>query len=147
MYTPRYIPRYIPQRARSNIDSQHAMVNLIPLLSTTALLLAITSSASTTLHSSIRHAGKLYFGTTADHDTLKNPNIAKTIQQEFGALTPEYSMKWSRVQPHEGNFTLTNSDWVVGWAVKNRKRVRGHTLVWHDSLPYVCRGLVKRSGC
>ena len=44
-------------------------------------------------------------------------------------------MKWSSLQPTEGNFTFATADAQVALAKANSMQVRGHTLVWHDQMP------------
>jgi len=54
---------------------------------------------------------------------------------EFGVMTPESSMKWIAVNPLPGRFEFADMDNLMSFARINDMQVRGHTLVWHRSLP------------
>ena len=54
---------------------------------------------------------------------------------EFGLMSPESSMKWSALNPLPGRFEFADMDTLMNFAEFYAMQVRGHTLVWHDSLP------------
>ncbi|KDQ06960.1 glycoside hydrolase family 10 protein [Botryobasidium botryosum FD-172 SS1] len=87
------------------------------------------------LNKLIQAKGKKYFGTCGDAGTLSNPKNSAIIQAEFGALTPENSMKWDRTESATGVFTFSGGDVVVNYAQAYGKLVRGYTLVSHTNLP------------
>lgn len=55
--------------------------------------------------------------------------------QHFSQVTPGNAMKWDATEPTEGNFTFTEADALVDFAVAHGMRVRGHTLLWHNQTP------------
>ncbi|TEB27025.1 glycoside hydrolase [Coprinellus micaceus] len=88
---------------------------------------APSASNPSGLHSKLASHGKLYF--QLKNDLLPSVEAAAIALAEFGAATPENSMKWDATE------CFTQSDVLVEWAVGNGKLVRGHTLVWHSQLP------------
>ncbi|KAJ3039209.1 Endo-1,4-beta-xylanase 2 [Rhizophlyctis rosea] len=79
--------------------------------------------------------GKKYWGNIVDGNTINNAAITNVLKSEFGAVTPENSMKWEVIEPSRGSFVWTNADAIANFAKTNGKLLRGHTLVWHSQLP------------
>lgn len=79
-----------------------------------------TSSASASSQTSLDNYGlaKLagdhdrYFGVASRSADLDNPTYLKIMNSQFNAVTPEYEMKWSSIQPTQGNFDWTGADAV-----------------------------------
>ncbi|GAA5441630.1 endo-1,4-beta-xylanase Z [Deinococcus caeni] len=79
----------------------------------------------------------LLFGAAVNH-TLFDPNepdYARTLNRHFNAVVAENAMKWAGLHNNREAFAFGFADAIVDTAVKNGQTVRGHTLVWHDSLP------------
>jgi endo-1,4-beta-xylanase len=57
------------------------------------------------------------------------------LTKHFNSITSENDMKWSSLQPTEGNFTYGTADAQVSFAKTNNMAVRGHTLIWHNQNP------------
>jgi len=55
--------------------------------------------------------------------------------EHFNAFTPENEMKWSSIQPAEGQFRFDAADALVEFARKHEMQVTGHTLLWHRQTP------------
>lgn len=79
------------------------------------------------------------FGTAASEGPLaEEQGYQDKAQYEFNSLTPENAMKWSKVEPTKGAYDWSGADAIVDFATKQAKYkqvVRGHTLVWHKSIP------------
>ncbi len=73
------------------------------------------------------HNGRLF--------NASEPLYAETFVEHFDALTPEFEMKWAQIQPQEGVYDFSVVDRMVAFAETRGKRVRGHVLAWHKSLP------------
>lgn len=58
-----------------------------------------------------------------------------TFVREFDSLTPENELKMQALQPRRGHYDFQAADALVRFARRNRKTVRGHTLIWGQSLP------------
>ncbi|MBC6463675.1 endo-1,4-beta-xylanase [Actinomadura sp. HBU206391] len=58
------------------------------------------------------------------------------LAREFSAVSPGNVMKWDTVEPERGMVDLTAADHMMRFASGHRQIVRGHTLVWHNQLPY-----------
>ncbi|KAH8201753.1 hypothetical protein TruAng_004105 [Truncatella angustata] len=113
---------------------------LLLLLSPLAALAAPATElaerqSTTSIDQLIKAKGKLYYGTCTDQNRLSTGKSAAVIQQDFGQVTPENSMKWDTTESSEGKFNFAGGDYLVDWATTNNKTVRGHTLCWHSQLP------------
>ncbi len=58
-----------------------------------------------------------------------------TFVREFDSLTPENELKMQALQPRRGHYDFQAADALVRFARRNHKTVRGHTLIWGQSLP------------
>lgn len=59
----------------------------------------------------------------------------KLIQTQFSSITAENAMKMGPIHPQEIRFNWGPADSLVAFAIRNRLRMRGHTLVWHSQTP------------
>lgn len=80
-------------------------------------------------------SGYFDVGVAIEPRDLDNPTSVALIRRHFNSITAENTMKWDALQPTEGNFRWTNADRIVNFAIENRMRVRGHTLIWHNQTP------------
>jgi endo-1,4-beta-xylanase len=74
-------------------------------------------------------------GTAVDYAYLDPHNIHHGLLRHFNAYVYGNEMKQDALQPAEGRFNWTKGDALIEYAEKNGKKVRGHTLVWHQQVP------------
>lgn len=87
-----------------------------------------------------------YFGAAVRADQLGlDTALRECVLRECGWITPEIHMKWDQLQPRRGWWTFTAADALVVFAAQNNLRLRGHTLLWHQSTPrWVASALRRR---
>ncbi len=78
--------------------------------------------------------GKLV-GAAVQSAFLNDVRYSGVLDREFDYLTAEYEMKWNTVEPSPGDDNFGPGDAIVGYAESMGMRVKGHTLVWHGSVP------------
>jgi len=72
----------------------------------------------------------LLVGSEANDTGLKDTRFASTLAREFNSLTAS-SMSWAQVDC----CGYKAADALVKFASAHKMKVRGHTLIWHGSLP------------
>jgi endo-1,4-beta-xylanase len=82
----------------------------------------------------------LIYGAAIRHDHLAtDAQLASSVIQECGMLVPEWALKWSTpdqpLRPSPDSFDFRAADQSLEFAQANSLLFRGHTLVWHESLP------------
>ena len=76
------------------------------------------------------------FGAAVSVNLLKNrAAYLSTVTKEYNSITPETAMKIAAIHPAQNTFNWADADWLVDFALQNKKRVHGHTLIWYQSLP------------
>ncbi|MBI4782348.1 MAG: endo-1,4-beta-xylanase [Oscillatoriophycideae cyanobacterium NC_groundwater_1537_Pr4_S-0.65um_50_18] len=90
--------------------------------------------------------GLIYGAAGRYGDLLNTQKLADCFVQECGMLVPEWELKWfageQPLRPGPHQFDFTRADGMVEFAQANGLFVRGHTLVWHLSLPDWFEGIV-----
>jgi endo-1,4-beta-xylanase len=56
--------------------------------------------------------------------------MRRLMIEQCGILVPENELKWQALRPSAKSFDFSRADALIGFAVKNGMRVRGHTLLW-----------------
>jgi endo-1,4-beta-xylanase len=64
-----------------------------------------------------------------------DPALQRLIAEQYGIVVPEAELKWRALRPSRDQFDFTHSDALFDFAKANHLQVRGHTLVWHNSVP------------
>lgn len=61
-------------------------------------------------------------------------NEGQFIISQFNSVTPENDMKMGVIHPRENEYDFRRADAIVDFAVRNKMKVRGHTLCWHNQV-------------
>jgi endo-1,4-beta-xylanase len=70
----------------------------------------------------------------------QSPAYKELFLSQCDIATPELHMKWDSLSQQPGEYDFNKADQFVTFCQTNRIKVRGHTLVWHDSLPAWVKG-------
>ena len=64
-----------------------------------------------------------------------NTKYNGVVTKEYNSITAENAMKFGALHPAQNTYNWTDAEYLVDYAQSNGKRIHGHTLVWHQSLP------------
>lgn len=83
--------------------------------------------------------GLIYGAATHYSQLSSDTEFATNVKRECGMLVPEWELKWfvgdKPLRPGPNRFDFSRADWMANFAKANGLLLRGHTLVWHESLP------------
>jgi len=78
----------------------------------------------------------IIYGAATQHRLLADdPVFAQAFLQECQMLVTENDLQWDQVHPEAERFDFRAADALAQFAQANRLLLRGHNLVWHNSLP------------
>lgn len=82
----------------------------------------------------------LIYGAAIQYSQLSSDKeLANHVKRECRVLVPEWELKWyvgrQPLRPNPDSFDFSRADWMVNFAKTQGLLLRGHTLVWHESLP------------
>lgn len=79
----------------------------------------------------------LRVGAALNPDTLSGSEAiyANTVRQQFNLPSPENATKWAAIRPAQYTFDWADADVFARFARAGGQQVRGHTLLWHQSIP------------
>jgi len=78
----------------------------------------------------------MLFGTAVRASQLfGDPLLNGMVARECGAITPEIELKWAYVEKARGQLDFADADRLAGFAAEHGKRMHGHALIWHESVP------------
>lgn len=80
---------------------------------------------------------KKYFpvGVAVRPSDLREGDEKNLILNEFNSITAENAMKMAPLHPAEDRYFWRDADSIVNFGVRNKLKVRGHTLCWHAQAP------------
>jgi endo-1,4-beta-xylanase len=75
-------------------------------------------------------------GVAVNTDKLKRDERYYLVAfKQFNSVTPEKIMKPAYIHPKKNYFYFTETDLLIDYCKQNNKRLHGHTLIWHNSVP------------
>lgn len=69
----------------------------------------------------------------------KESVTARLVHEQFGAITPENSMKAALIHPGWNRYNFEAADKLVDYGLQHGFQINGHTLIWHSQLPAFVR--------
>ncbi|NES99871.1 MAG: endo-1,4-beta-xylanase [Sphaerospermopsis sp. SIO1G1] len=83
--------------------------------------------------------GLIYGTSTTKFSLSLDTQHAAAIVKDCDMLVPGWEFKWTagsaNLRPDAENFDFSQADWMFDFATTHNMSTRGHTLVWHESLP------------
>jgi endo-1,4-beta-xylanase len=64
-----------------------------------------------------------------------DPVLQQLISDQYAILVPEAELKWRALRPTSTTYDFAASDALFAFAAAHKMQVRGHTLLWHNSVP------------
>lgn len=86
------------------------------------------------LRDAAQASGKLV-GAAVQSGLLADGRYSGVLGRHFNYVTAEYEMKWGAIERVRGNPDYGGGDAIVAYAQAHGMQVKGHALIWHESLP------------
>ena len=64
-----------------------------------------------------------------------DPVLQELVAEQYAITVPENELKWRALRPTSTSYDFSASDVLFAFAAKHGMLVRGHTLLWHNSVP------------
>lgn len=123
------------QPTRRGVLTGSLAAALAPARPATARNAAAGSWSADSLNAAAARKG-LAYGSAVNFTPLKNdPVYGRALARECGILVPENAMKLDYAWRRPDAITFDYADDTLAFAAANGQRMRGHTLVWHESIP------------
>ncbi|MBO0923467.1 endo-1,4-beta-xylanase [Cellulomonas sp. zg-ZUI199] len=91
-------------------------------------------AAESTLGAAAQQSGR-YYGVAIAAGRMNDSTYMGIVDREFSSIVAENEMKMDATEPNRNQFSFTNGDRIVSYALGKGKQVRGHTLAWHQQQP------------
>ena len=101
-----------------------------------AILFSLCQHAAICQDTTLQSIAPFPFGASINTTLLQtNANYRSVVAREYNSVTPENAMKIAAIHPAMNTYNWVNADTLVNFAEQYHKRIHGHCLVWHQSLP------------
>jgi endo-1,4-beta-xylanase len=88
----------------------------------------------------------LFWGAAVQSNELKpESDFAALVARECSVVVPEWEMKWSALERDRGRMRYGPADAIVAFAKQHQRKIRGHALVWHRSMPKWAKEAMKET--
>lgn len=78
----------------------------------------------------------IHFGAAVSRDHIQDDStFASVVARECNLIVSENALKMKHLRPDPDTFDFDEADFLRRWADDAQMRMRGHTLVWHKSMP------------
>lgn len=105
------------------------------MLAAMAFLPVMMASNRVPLARDARSAGMLFGCAVRADQIFADKAFQALILSECGEITPELEMKWSYIEPAQGQFNFSGADALADFAARHNLAMHGHTLLWDQSVP------------
>jgi endo-1,4-beta-xylanase len=95
-----------------------------------------TVVGDTSLRDRAVRKGFLYGAAVLQSQLAKDADFAASVARECNILVPIGELKWDMLRVEPERFNFGPADALVKFAHTHKLRLRGHTLVWHQALPF-----------
>lgn len=92
-------------------------------------------SGMQSLEAHARKHGLIAGAAVVVHELERDPVLQRLVGEQYGLIVPENELKWVALRPAKDRFDFTQSDAFFDFAKVHKIQARGHTLVWHNSVP------------
>jgi endo-1,4-beta-xylanase len=105
-------------------------------LAVSACLLTVAAAAGEASLREMAAKRKFLVGAAVAIGPLVNETeYQDTLKREFNICVPENAFKMAGLRPARDKFDFSQADKLAEFAAANNIKLRGHTLVWHQSVP------------
>jgi len=84
------------------------------------------------------------FGVATMSDFLSQRQFADAVRHEANMLVPEAELKMSWLRPTPEGYNFKGYDRLADFVRRNNMKLRGHTLIWHESMPQWAKDRLRR---
>ena len=101
------------------------------------ILISVLFISGTKQDKGLKDYYKDYFpiGVAITPQSVRNEDERNLILRHFNSVTAENAMKMGPIHPRENEYYWKDADSIVAFAQRNKLRMRGHTLCWHNQTP------------
>jgi endo-1,4-beta-xylanase len=90
---------------------------------------------SAALRDAAQRSGLFWGAAVQSHQIDSEADFADALTRECSVIVPEWEMKWAAIEPERGKRNFGKCDVLLRFAAKHQLKCRGHTLIWHRSIP------------